>query len=265
MEEVLAVGGSLAVVITLPDERARRKSGRIYPDVFCARHGIPLVKVGHVNDPASLDAIRSHELDWLAIIGWSQIAGPAVLAAPRQGALGMHPTLLPEGRGRAAIPWAILKGLRETGVTLFRLGEGVDTGPVGGQVRLPIASDETATTLYARVNEAHRTLIRECWPRLMEGRLGFTPQDESRASYWPGRTPEDGRLRPEDGVAAVDRLVRATTHPYPGAFIDLADARLRIWKGSPAGSSPTPGGLRLRCRDGWYEALDYEREPLPGG
>lgn len=265
MEEILAVGGRLEVVITLPDDRARQKSGRVYLDDFCARRGLPLVKVRHVNDGESVDAIRRHALDWLCIIGWSQIAGAEVLAAPRRGALGMHPTLLPEGRGRAAIPWAILKGLRETGVTLFRLGEGVDTGPVGGQVRLPLAADETATTLYARVNEAHRTLIRECWPALLAGTLAFTAQDEARASYWPGRTPEDGRLRPEEGVAAVDRLVRATTRPYPGAFIDTPQGRVRIWSGRPSGSGHGIEGFRIQCADGWYEASDYDRESLPSG
>lgn len=262
MEEILATGGRLDLVLTLPDDRARRKAGRAYLDEFCGKRGIPLLKVVHINDAEAVEATRAHEIDWLCIIGWSQIAGPHVLAAPRHGALGMHPTLLPKGRGRAAIPWAILKGLSETGVTLFRLGEGVDTGPIGGQVRLPIRPDETATTLYDRVNEAHRTLIRECWPRLQAGTLSFTPQDESLASYWPGRTPADGRLEPTHSVLEADRLVRATTRPYPGAFRELEGRVLRIWAGLPSGERPgaPPGSYRLAFRDGTYDATDYEWE-----
>jgi methionyl-tRNA formyltransferase len=262
MEEIYAVGGHLDLVLTLPDEKARRKSGRVYVDRFCSERGIPLRKVNHINDAEAIEAIREHDIDWLCIIGWSQIAGEAVLQAPRLGALGMHPTLLPEGRGRAAIPWAILKGLSRTGVTLFRLTSGVDTGPIGAQVELPIAPDETATTLYERVNEAHRTLIRQAWPELVAGRLEFRPQDESRATYWPGRSPADGRITPEMSLVEIDRLVRATTHPYPGAFLEKAGKVLRIWAGRPGLQGEIAvGAVRIEGRDGVYEALDYEWEP----
>jgi len=261
MEEIYAVGGRLDLVLTLPDERSRAKAGRIYPDEFCRLHGIPLVKIGHINDVEAVAAIRAHQLDWLFIIGWSQIAGEDVLRAPRRGALGMHPTLLPEGRGRAAIPWAILKNLARTGVTLFQLGPGVDTGPIAAQVEIPIAPDETATSLYQRVNEAHRTLLREAWPRLVDDTLRLTPQDESRATYWPGRTPADGRILPTMKVDEVDRLVRATTRPYPGAFVEEVGMVTRIWRGRPARGTPNPPGvLRLVQADGGYDALEWERE-----
>ena len=101
----------------------------------------------------------------------------------------MHPTLLPQGRGRAAIPWAILKALPETGVTLFQLDEGVDTGPIIAQKVLPIAANETATTLYERVADAHRSLIGQVWPNLPSGNVQRRIQDESQATIWPGRTP----------------------------------------------------------------------------
>lgn len=262
MEEIYAAGGHLHLVLTLPDEKARKKSGRVYVDGFCRAHGIPLRKVGHVNDPEALDAILRHRIDWLFVIGWSQIAGAATLAAPTCGALGIHPTLLPEGRGRAAIPWAILKGLPQTGVTLFQLAPGVDSGPIGAQEVLTLARDETATTLYERVNAAHRTLIRKAWPALAAGTLTFTPQDETRASYWPGRVPADGRLLGTQTVLEAERLVRATTRPYPGAFLELGGKVLRVWAGSPAqeGKAPGAGTVRLRFSDGLYDATAYEWE-----
>src|SRR5690242_13717067 len=121
MEAIYEVGGKLDLAITLHDETAVAKSGRIYLNEFCAARHIPLVKVRNINDADALAAIASAQLDWLFIVGWSQIARRDVLNAPRKGVLGMHPTLLPQGRGRAAIPWAILLGLPETGVTLFKL------------------------------------------------------------------------------------------------------------------------------------------------
>ncbi len=265
MEEIYRVGGRLELVLTLKDELARDKSGRVYVDDFCGRHAIPTRKVRTINEAEAVEAIRAAQIDWLFIIGWSQIARSEALAAPRLGVIGMHPTLLPEGRGRAAIPWAILKGLRETGVTMFKLDNGVDTGPILAQARLPIAANETATTLYDRVCEAHRGLIAQAWPTLAANQARAMPQDESRASVWPGRKPEDGVIRPEMTVEHVDRLVRATTRPYPGAFWDAApQGRIRVWGGAPAASAPAaPGAWRLPLADGAYDALDYVLEARP--
>jgi len=264
MEEIYRIGGKLDVVFTLKDELGRSKSARIYVDEFCGVNAIPAVKIRNFNEPDAVQAIRDADVDWLFIIGWSQIAKPCVLEAPRFGAIGMHPTLLPEGRGRAAIPWAIIKGLAETGVTMFQLDAGVDTGPILAQERLPIAADETATTLYDRVAKAHRRLIARVWPDLVRNQLRAVPQDESKASVWPGRKPEDGRISPEMTIAEADRLVRATTHPYPGAFWDQdATRRIRIWSGAPSANPTAPEGtFRIPLRDGHYDALDYEFEPI---
>jgi methionyl-tRNA formyltransferase len=267
MEEIYRAGGRLELAVTLADERARDKSGRVLLDDFCGGRGVPLLKVRHVDDAEVAEAVRRLDLDWLFIVGWSQIAGPEVLAAPRRGVLGMHPTLLPEGRGRAAIPWAILKGLRETGVTLFQLDAGVDTGPVVAQEVLPLAPDETATSLYGRMTAAHRRLIARIWPDLLADRLVARPQDESRATHWPGRRPADGEILPEMTVDEADRLVRATTHPYPGAFWVEADRTVRVWAGAPLaeGAGTLPGAPVARLRDGRYQALDFTLEPPSGG
>jgi methionyl-tRNA formyltransferase len=261
MREIYRAGGGLELAVTLRADLAPRKAGRVYVDGFCAEHGVPLVETADVNDPRVVEAVRASGIDWLFIVGWSQIARAEVLAAPRRGALGMHPTLLPEGRGRAAIPWAILKGLTETGVTLFQLDERVDAGPVLARERLAVAPDETAATLYARVAEAHRQLIRHAWDDLCSGRIVPVPQDESRATWWPGRTPAEGRIAPETSVAEAERLVRAVTRPYPGAFWNEPGRVLRVWRGAPAcAADPPPGAVRLRLRDGAYDALEHEYE-----
>lgn len=257
MEEIYGAGGELAMAMTLRDDLAPAKSGRIYLDPFCQAHAIPLHKVRSVNDPEAVQALRQAGLDWVFIIGWSQIAGAEVLAAPARGVLGMHPSLLPEGRGRAAIPWAILKGLAETGVTLFQLDLGVDTGPILAQERLPVGPDESATSLYARVEEAHRRLLRRIWPDLVADRVRPVPQDPGAGSVWPGRKPEDGRILPHMTVAEVERLVRAVSRPYPGAFLERDAIRMRIWAGR---AGEVPGAPVIPCADGSYTVTDFELE-----
>ncbi len=260
MEEIEAAGGRLDVVFTLRDDIARDKSGRVHVDGFCERHGADLVKVRNINDEDAVEALREAALDRLFIIGWSQIAGRPVLEAPSKGVLGMHPTLLPEGRGRAAIPWTIIKGLPETGVTLFKLDDGVDTGPILAQEKLAVAPDETAGTLYERVVEAHRRLIRRVWAGLLADSIRPEPQDETRATEWPARSPEDGRITSAMTVAEADRLVRAVTHPYPGAFWDGSDGRrLLVWAGSREGAD----GVGIPLVDGTYRATEYEWRSAP--
>ena len=256
VEELYAIGGSVEFLMTLPDDIDREKSGRVFLDGFASDHHIPLHKVPNINDPEAIHAIRAYDIDWLFIIGWSQIAGREVLDEPTAGCIGVHPTLLPEGRGRASIPWAIIRGLDKTGATMFQLDAGVDTGPIIAQVPIPINADETATTLYARVARAHRSLISEAYPDLCSGSIQLVPQDESLASVWPGRKPADGRLDSSMTIAEMDRLVRATTRPYPGAFVENPDGTATIvWAGSttrPARSVP----LAIPASDGTYWATE---------
>lgn len=233
MEEIYKIGGRIELAITLHDNIAPNKSGRVFLDDFCVTHKIPLNKIKNINEDEAVIAIKQKELDWLFIIGWSQIAKKEVLEAPKSGCLGMHPTLLPEGRGRAAIPWAILKGLKKTGVTLFKLDENVDTGPIIYQEVIEIDERETAETLYEKVITAHKSLIRKVWPDLERGSIRYYSQDDSKATYWPERKPEDGRISFFMQTDEVDRLIRAVTRPYPGAFIEVADKIYVIWKGEP--------------------------------
>lgn len=272
MEEIYRNRACLDLALTLPDHVAVNKSGRVYLDDFCLRNKIDLVKIRNINDEQAIGAIKGHAIDWLFIIGWSQIARPAVLNAPRLGVLGMHPTLLPQGRGRAAVPWAIIKGLKSTGVTLFKLDEGVDTGPIIAQEIIPLGQEETSTELYAKVNQAHRKLIAEVWPKLESGCIEFKIQDESQATIWAGRKPEDGRITAGMSCQEADRLVRATTRPYPGAFYDLPNVRLRIWKGRAlcglAREQDVPDEYvhapKIRFKDGIYIALEWDEETLIG-
>ena len=257
IEAIYEAGGELSLVISLEDDQAINKSGRVYLDDFCQQHKISLVKSRHINDIAIINAIKSNQLDWLFIIGWSQIASNEVLLAPKHGVLGMHPTLLPQGRGRAAIPWAILKRLRKTGVTLFKLDAGVDTGAIVEQIEIPLSDRTTATELYQQVDDAHTELIRKVVPNILNNTLSLTEQDESQATEWTGRKPEDGEIDLNGSVNDAECLVRAVTHPYPGAFVQWDDnKKLIIWRARvvPKKSDNTC----LTFPDGILECLEYE-------
>lgn len=255
IEEIYKIGGSLDLMITLKDEKAKNKSGRIYLDDISKEHNVPLLKINHINDSEVLDAIEEYEIDWLFIIGWSQIAGEAVLNAPTYGCVGMHPTLLPKGRGRAAIPWAILKGLDKTGVTMFKLDAGVDTGDIIGQGVIPMDETTTATELYEKVDEMHIQLIRDYWDSIVNNTVELKKQDNSIATEWPGRKPADGEIFSEMSMVEAERLVRAVTHPYPGAFYINGNQKTVIWK-AKVQTEPEENGIKLK--DGYLIPVEYE-------
>lgn len=229
MEAIYEVGGKLDFVMTLPNDKAVGKSGRVYVDEFCARHEIPLLKSTHVNNLDVIESIYAADIDWLFIIGWSQIASPSIVNSAKKGVFGMHPTLLPEGRGRASIPWAILKGLDKTGVTLFKMDAGVDTGPVAAQIEIPLTNNMSATELYEKVNKAHVQLIHKVIPLMLDDKLDLIPQDHSKATLWPGRKPEDGEIDLNGSVYDAEKLVRSVTHPYPGAFYFYNGIKHIVW------------------------------------
>ena len=256
MKEIYALGGELSHAFTLHDDMAVDKSGRVWIDDFCHEHALPLTKLRHVNDGQLVEVVRRKQIDWVFIIGWSQIASAEVIASPLQGVLGMHPTLLPQGRGRASVPWAILKNLRKTGVTLFKLDEGVDTGAVLAQQIVPISADETASNLYALITDAHVSLMRSAWPSLVDGSFVLRAQDDSLATVWPGRKPEDGVILPSMSISEIDRLVRAVTHPYPGAYLDGPSGRTLVWSGS---MHEVEGAIPIPACDGTYWATGVEK------
>ena len=111
---------------------------------------------------------RQLEPELVFVVGWSQLVRDPFIELASEGVFGMHPTLLPRHRGRAPIPWAILTGLARTGVTLFEIADATaDSGAIVGQREVEISPDETATTLFARVADAHVELVRELVPQLV--------------------------------------------------------------------------------------------------
>ncbi|HXZ57126.1 MAG TPA: methionyl-tRNA formyltransferase [Gaiellaceae bacterium] len=227
-------GAEVAAVVTLPGPIDASRSGQCSFDEIAAKLGARLIETTDVNSPATVEAVREVDSDLIFIVGWSQLVLDEFIGLARHGVFGMHPTLLPKHRGRAAIPWAILSGLAVTGVTLFEIVDGTaDSGPIVGQVEVPLSRDETATTLYDKVTAAHLELVRRCVPQLLEGTAPRAAQDTRRASAWPKRTPADGIIDWETRASYLHDWVRAQTRPYPGAFTFNGEEKLVVWRARP--------------------------------
>jgi methionyl-tRNA formyltransferase len=242
LEAAAESGAEIVGVVTLPGPVDPNRSGQCTFDEVAARLDAALIETRDINSPETLNSIRELNPELILVVGWSQLVRDSFIKVAPEGVFGMHPTLLPRHRGRAPIPWAILAGLARTGVTLFEIVDATaDSGEIVGQVVLDIAPHETATTLFQRLAEAHVQLIRELVPALVTRTAPRLPQDPSRASSWPKRTPADGIIDWETRAPYLYDWVRAQTRPYPGAFTFLGDEKVIVWGARPVdleGSEP---------------------------
>lgn len=230
LEAILAGDGNVVGIFTLPDDLLWRRSGANPFDGIAGDHGIPLYKVRDINDPQTVAQVRELHPDCIFVIGWSQLIGKDLIDMPAEGCIGAHPTLLPKHRGRAPIPWAFIFGLTKTGVTMFYIDQGVDSGDVIDQVEIPILDEDTAATVYGKVLAAHVDLIERNYPLLAKGKAARIPQDHARASYWPKRVPADGIIDWNTRASRLYDWVRGLTHPYPGAFTLCETGRIIVWE-----------------------------------
>jgi len=141
--------------------------------------------------------------------------------------------LLPRYRGRCPVNWVLIHGERQTGVTLHYMEAKADRGDIVAQRAVLIGDDDTVQTLYAALTDAAATLIRETYPSLRAGRAPRLPQDHAAATTFGGRRPADGRIDWSQPARSIYNLVRAVTHPYPGAFSTWQGRPLYVWEAAP--------------------------------
>lgn len=208
--------------------------------------GVPVLSPEDINTPEAVQALSALAPDILLSAWYRQLLKSPALGVPRLAALNLHGSLLPRYRGRAPVNWVLVNGETETGMTLHHMVERADAGDIAGQVRVPIDSADTALSLYGKLSAATLEVLRLAWPAVREGRAVRVPQDECAATRVGRRGPEDGRFEWTWPADRIHNLVRAVTHPYPGAFVDTRAGRLYVWEAEPAmvaviGSGPEAG------------------------
>ena len=214
-----AAGDELRV-FCLAASKAARHSDFVDLAPLAAARGVSATAIEDINAPSTLAAVREFAPDIVCIFGWSQLVRAEFLAIPRLGVLGWHPAMLPKNRGRAVIPWTILQGIPETGFTIFWINEGMDSGDIAAQVRVEVSPDETAATLYQKMETAAAAALNELVPAILAGTVPQRPQRHEDATYCARRDREDGRIDWTQSAELIARLVRASGDPYPGAFTD---------------------------------------------
>ncbi len=270
--EALAASHEVAAVVTRPDRGKGRGRKTAYSAVkeWALDAGVPVQQPATLRTAAAQQSLAAYLPEVIVVVAYGLILPPEVLELPPRGCINVHASLLPCHRGAAPMAWSILAGDSETGVTTMLMDQGLDTGPILLQGRLPIAPEDTGETLAPRVAAAGAELLLETLEGLESGIVTPRPQDDALATSAPSFTKQDGELdwsRPAD---ELDRRVRAL-QPWPGTFTFLEDERISVWRvrahaGAATGAVPglvervTDEALWVACGDGdLLEIVELQR------
>lgn len=224
----------LVGVVTQPDRRAGRgRKVALSPVKQAAlERGLPVFQPETLRAQEAVAHLADWRPDVCVVAAFGQILRPPVLAIPPHGCLNVHASLLPRYRGAAPIPAAILAGDPVTGVTIMRMDEGMDTGPILAQTECPITPGDTTGSLTAKLADLGAQVLVETLPRWIGGGIQPQPQDETLATYCRQLKKDDGRLDWSRPAEHLDRQVRACD-PWPGAYTAWQGVRLKVLRALP--------------------------------
>ena len=222
----------LVAVVTTPD-RPQGRGLRLEPNPVkrrCEELEISTCTPSSLRDPTLEKKIDSLGPDLFVVASYGKLIPSSWLQIPKMAAWNVHPSLLPKYRGAAPIPWQILEGEKETGVTIAIVTKDLDAGDIVHQIRIPLGPRQTTESLTQQLAQLGRKALEETWVKTTEGTLHLIPQKESKSSYARKLTKEDGYLDLRGEALELSRKIRAF-HPWPGTFISYRKQALRILEG----------------------------------
>lgn len=202
-------------------------SGYVNLTSLCESHNLNYRGFKKINDLEN--EIANEKYDVIFVVGLSQLVSKTILSSASIGCVGFHPTKLPVGRGRAPIAWLVLDQC-EGAATFFVMGEGADDGPILAQREFEVNDSDTAKSVESKLLQAMSLALDEWLPKLSIGEWDPRPQNESEVTYYGRRTPEDGKIEWNQDSLDIDKLVRASSIPHPGAYFYFAGKKVIVWK-----------------------------------
>ncbi|MFA4819935.1 MAG: methionyl-tRNA formyltransferase [Candidatus Aenigmatarchaeota archaeon] len=220
----------IVAVYTLEDSLGVEKSRFVLMDDLAKQNNIRLYKVTNINDKFVVKQIKESDPDVIFELGWSQIISKDILSIPKKGCIGVHASLLPKNRGAASLNWALIRGDRKTGVTLFYLAERPDDGDIIAQKEFDIDDRDDISTLHSKSDIASAELVLENIDDIRNDTVRRIKQDPNEVTYTTRRKPDDGVIDWNAGSRQIYNWIRAQTHPFPGAFTFWKKKKLYVWQ-----------------------------------
>jgi methionyl-tRNA formyltransferase len=234
LEHLAADGYDIAAVYTTPDRPAGR--GKILAESpvkkAAAALGLPVIQPEKLKSPDVISQLAAFHPATIIVAAYGLLLPRAVLEIPHFGCINIHPSLLPRHRGAAPIPAAIIAGDQFTGVTIMKMDEGLDSGPILVQAQIPVSDEDNTGTLTQKLAIAASFLIEDALIQWVTGEITPRPQSGADISYSREQTKEAGEIDWKRSAAEIWRQVRAY-QPWPGAYTLWGGKRLEIIRGFP--------------------------------
>jgi methionyl-tRNA formyltransferase len=251
----------LVAVVTQPDREKGRGKKVTPPPIKVAAHraGIPILQPTKIRTQEFRETLQGFRPDLFVVVAYGRILPLSLLELPPLGCINVHGSLLPKYRGAAPIHWAVINGETETGVTIMRMDEGMDTGDILLPAHLPIGPDETTGSLLPKLATLGATALQEALDLLRQDRLTQVPQDPTKATMAPMLTKEHGLMDWNRTAPELHCLIRGLD-PWPTAYSFLAEERFRFFAPkviSYHGQSP-PGTLLQADKHGLLIATGHD-------
>lgn len=174
------------------------------------------------------DEIKRINADIILVLGWYYMVSKEIRDLAKYGAWGIHASLLPKYAGGAPLVWAMIEGQRETGVSLFKLDEGVDDGDIIEQERFEIGPKDTINEVYNQATVASKNILTRVFDDV-NYQIRFKEQDKSQIQIYPQRSPKDGEIDWNWDNERIKNFIKAQTKPYPGAWTKIGNKKIIIW------------------------------------
>lgn len=247
----------LVGVVTQPDKPVGRNQKITPPPIKAAFSGkaVPILQPVKIKHPEAIEQIRALQPDVIVVMAYGQILPRAVLEIPKIACLNLHASLLPRWRGAAPIQAAIAAGDRETGITVMYMDEGLDTGDILLARKIDIAPNETGDSLHDRLGEIAPDALLEALRLLAANKSPRVSQDKTLATHAPKLDREAGRIDWNETAAQIERKIRAY-NPWPGAFTQFEDRKLKVFAASIVDLHGKPGEILKRDRELVIAAAD---------
>ncbi|MCP9471769.1 MAG: methionyl-tRNA formyltransferase [Nitrospira sp.] len=269
LEALLQSEDQVVGVVTQPDRPKGRGQTLVAPPVkvVAEQAGIPVVQPLKIRTPDFLETLAGWKPDLIAVAAFGRILHAPILTLPPRGCVNVHGSLLPKYRGAAPIQWALINGETETGITTMLMDEGMDTGPMLLQAKIPILPDDTAGTVAPRLARLGGQLLVQTIAGLRAGTITPIPQDHSQATMAPLLKKEDGAIDWTMSASALVNRIRGLS-PWPGAYTFHGFERWTIWKAvaaqEPASNMPgvvlavTKQSIKVATGEGALELLEIQ-------
>lgn len=229
LEAILASDHEVVAVVTRPDaQRGRgRQTGSSPIRALAEARGIRVLTPNRAGDPEFLEELKALQPDCCPVVAYGALLPREALAIPAMGWINLHFSLLPRWRGAAPVQHALLAGDEATGASVFRIEEGLDTGPVAASLQTDIHSSDTSGSLLDRLAVDGAALLVKTLDAMSAGVAEFFPQSNDGVTLAPKLTPDDARVDWTSAAVEVDRRIRGVT-PNPGAWTMAGSDRLKV-------------------------------------